>query len=50
MKECGMVTSIKELGATKEMLPQIAESTVPLPKGYTVFTKENVLKILEECF
>ncbi len=50
MKECGMVTSIKELGATKEMLPKIAESTFILPNGYKVLTKEEILQILEECF
>ncbi len=50
MKECGIVTSLKELGATKEMLPKIAESTFLLPNGYKVLTKEEVLQILEECF
>lgn len=50
MKECGIVTSIKELGATEEMLPKIAGSTVILPNGYKKVTKEEVSKILEECF
>lgn len=49
-KECGIVTSIKELGATKEMLPKIAESTTILGKGYKKVTTEEILNILEECF
>ena len=50
MKECGIVTSIEELGATKEMLPKIAESTVILENGYKKLTTEEILKILEACF
>jgi len=34
LNECGIVTSIKELGATKEMLPKIVESTVITGRGY----------------
>jgi alcohol dehydrogenase YqhD (iron-dependent ADH family) len=49
-KECGIVTSLEELGATKEMLPKIAESTVILGNGYKKLTKEEVLNILEECY
>ena len=49
-KECGIVTSIKELGATKEMLPKIAESTTILGQGYKKLTREEILNILEECF
>jgi len=50
MKECNIITSIEELGATKEMLPHIAESTFLLPNGYKKLTKKDVLIILEECF
>ena len=50
IKECGMVTSIKELGATKEMLPLIAGSTVLLDAGYKKLTTEEVLTILENCY
>ncbi|WP_027179604.1 iron-containing alcohol dehydrogenase [Maridesulfovibrio bastinii] len=50
MKECGMVTSIKELGATEEMLPKIAESTFILENGYKKLTTEEVLEILKKCF
>ena len=49
IKECGMVTNIKELGATKEMLPLIANSTV-LGGGYKKLTSDEVLEILENCF
>lgn len=49
IKECGMVTSIKELGATEEMLPLIANS-VDLGGGYHNLTREEVLEILKECF
>ena len=49
IKEFGMVTSIKELGATKEMLPLIANSTV-LGGGYKKLNAEDILKILEKCY
>ncbi|MGP8307993.1 iron-containing alcohol dehydrogenase [Vibrio sp. YIC-376] len=49
-KECGIVTSLEELGATKEMLPKIAESTIIIGNGYKKLTNEEVLNILEECF
>ncbi len=49
-KECGIVTSLEELGATKEMLPKIAESTIIIGNGYKKLTNEDVLNILEECF
>ena len=49
IKECGMITSIKELGATKEMLPLIANSTV-LGGGYKKLTAEDILTILEACY
>lgn len=49
MKECGIITSIKELGATEEMLPLIANSTI-LCGGYKVLTAEEVLEILKAAF
>lgn len=49
IKECGMVTSLRDLGATKEMLPLIANSTV-LGGGYKQLTAEEVLLILERCY
>ena len=49
IKECGMATTLRELGAEKEMLPLIAESTV-LGGGYKKLTAEEVLNILEACY
>jgi len=49
VKECGIVTSLKELGATEEMLPLIANSTVLLG-GYKVLTTEEVLEILKIAY
>lgn len=50
LKRCGIVTSLEELGATKEMLPKIAESTFILGNGYKKLTTEEILEILEACF
>lgn len=49
IKECGMVISLRELGATKEMLPLIAKSTI-LGGGYKKLNAEEILTILEECY
>ena len=49
-KECGIVISLKELGATEEMLPKIAGSTIILDGGYKKLTAEEILEILKECF
>ena len=49
IKDCGMVTSIKELGVTKDMLKDIADSC-DLGGGYYTLTHEDILKILESCF
>lgn len=49
-KECGIVTSIKELGATEDMLPKIAESSFILNGGYKKLTTGEVLEILKDCF
>ncbi len=50
LKECHVVLSIKELGATRDMLPKIAESTILRPNGYKQLTTAEVQQILEECF
>lgn len=49
MKECGIVTNIKDLGATEEMLPLIANSTIIL-NGYKVLTAEEILEILKQAY
>ncbi len=41
--------SIKDLGATKEMLPLIANSTV-IGGGYKQMKAEDILTVLERCF
>ena len=50
MNECGIVTSLKDLGATEEMLPKIAKSTVILGGGYKKLTSDEILNILKACF
>ena len=48
-KECGMVTNLKELGATPEMLPDIAKTCV-LKGGYKKLTREEILEVLKQCY
>jgi len=48
-KECGMVLTLKELGATPEMLPIIANTCI-LGGGYHKVTPEEVLEILKQCY
>ncbi|MCW3787876.1 iron-containing alcohol dehydrogenase [Plebeiibacterium sediminum] len=49
VKECGIVINLKELGATEEMLPAIAESTVILG-AYKKLTSDDILEILKAAF
>lgn len=49
-KECGVVTSLRELGATEDMLPKIAESSLILEGGYKKLTSGEILEILKQCF
>lgn len=49
IKESGMITSIKELGATEEMLPLIASSSFP-GGSYKKIGEKEILKILKACF
>ena len=50
MKELGLVMNITELGATKEMLPDLVKGTRILSGGYKVLDASEVEKILLECF
>ncbi|NME83191.1 iron-containing alcohol dehydrogenase [Clostridium sp. SM-530-WT-3G] len=50
MNECGIITSIKELGATEEMLPKIAESTIITGSGYKKLNAEEILDILKAAY
>lgn len=49
IKEIKMPLTLKELGATKDMLPKIANSTV-LGGGYKQMNAEDILKVLEACY
>lgn len=50
MKMLGIPTTLKELGATKEMLPLIANSTTILNSGYKKLTPEEILMILQSAY
>ena len=47
--ELGIPATLREVGATEEMLPLIANSTA-LGGGYKQLTQEDVLTILKNCF
>ena len=49
IKESGMVTRLRDLNATPEMLPLIAKSTV-LIGGYKQLTSDEVLEILKQAY
>ena len=48
-KELGIPTTLRELGATKDMLEKIAYS-VEEGGGYKKLVHEDILKILQQCF
>lgn len=50
IKDIGMVSNLKDLGATKEMLPMIARSTDIGDTGYKKLTSNEILEILNECY
>ncbi|MGF6907076.1 iron-containing alcohol dehydrogenase [Fusobacterium sp. PH5-44] len=50
IKKLGIDTTLKELGATKEMLPLIANSTIILDSGYKKLTSKEILDILESVY
>ncbi len=49
IKELKLPTTLRELGATEEMLPKIANSTV-LGGGYKQMDAEDILKVLKICY
>ena len=49
IKEVGMVTRLRDLNATEEMLPLIANSTV-LMGGYKQMTPQEILEILKKAY
>lgn len=50
MKELGLVMNITDLGATKEMLPDLVKGTRILSGGYKVLDAGKIEKILLDCF
>ncbi len=49
IKEMGIPTTLRELGATEEMLPLIAKTTVK-GGGYKQMDESDVLTVLKECY
>lgn len=49
IKELGLPSTLKELGATEDMLPLIARSTIP-GGGYKKMNSDDILKVLKECY
>lgn len=49
IKELGIPTTLRELGATEEMLPLIARTTAK-GGGYKQMQESDVLSVLKECF
>lgn len=49
IKEMGIPTSLRELGATEEMLPLIAKTTVK-GGGYKQMDESDILTVLKECY
>ncbi|MBO4645513.1 MAG: iron-containing alcohol dehydrogenase [Bacteroidales bacterium] len=48
-RELGIPATLRELGATEEMLPLIAHSTIP-GGGYYPMQEEDILHVLHECW
>lgn len=49
IKEMGIPTTLRELGATEEMLPLIAKTTVK-GGGYKQMNESDILTVLKECY
>ena len=49
IKEMGIPTTLRELGATEEMLPLIAKTTVK-GGGYKQMDESDILTLLKECY
>jgi alcohol dehydrogenase YqhD (iron-dependent ADH family) len=49
MKELSLVMNISELGASKEMIPALADSTIVMKGGYKVLDRDEIIKIFNEC-
>lgn len=49
IRTLGIPTTLREVGATEEMLPLIAKSTIP-GGGYKQLGADEILEILKECY
>lgn len=49
IKELRLPTTLRELGATEEMLPFIADSTI-VGGGYKQMNAEDILQVLKNCY
>lgn len=49
IEELGLPSTIRELGVTEEMLPLIANSTIP-GGGYKQMNADDILAVLKECY
>lgn len=50
IKEIGLPTTLKELGAEKEQLKEIADSCGISQGSYKIMTHEEILQIFKECY
>ena len=50
MKELGLVLNITELGATKDMIPDLVKATIVMPGGYKVLEAHEIEQIFRESF
>lgn len=48
MREIGCVMSISELGATEDMLEDLADSTLVMQGGYHVLARDEIIRIFRE--
>ena len=48
MREIGVAMNITELGATEDMLEQLADATLVLKGGYKILTRDEILAIFRE--
>ena len=48
-REIGIPSTLRELGATEDMLPQIAKSSYE-GGGYKYMTHDDILNVLKKCY
>lgn len=50
MKKLGLVMNITDLGATKDMIPDLVKGTLILEGGYKKLTPSEIEEIFKESF